>query len=282
MKILLTGREGQVGWELERSLAPLGEVRATGRAELDLAQVDAVRREVRRTAPDIIVNAAAYTDVDRAESDPSPAMAVNAAAPGALAEEAKRIDALLVHYSTDYIFDGEKGQPYLEDDPPNPVNAYGESKLAGERAIRAAGCRHLILRTGWVYSARGRNFLLTMLRLAREGKELRVVDDQSGAPTSARALAKATATLLGKAGAGGTFHMTAAGATSWHGFAAEIMACAGLGAKVTAVRSAEFPRPARRPRDSRLDNGKLHGAFGVMLPEWQQGLRDCLAHMGEQ
>lgn len=265
---------------MQRSLASCGEVLATGRAELDLSDFGAVRAAVRRAKPEVIVNAAAYTDVDRAQTDPEPAMRVNADAPGVLAEEAKRLGALLVHYSTDYVFDGEKGEPYLEDDPPHPLNAYGESKLAGERTIRAAGARHLILRTSWVYSGRGRNFLLTMLRLAREGNELRVVDDQVGAPTSACDLADATAALLGRPGPSGTFHMTAGGATTWHGFAREILAGAGLPAKVAAIRSAEFPRPAPRPRDSRLDNAKLLGTFDVRLPEWRQGLRDCLAQMG--
>jgi dTDP-4-dehydrorhamnose reductase len=279
VKILLIGRTGQVGWELERCLPALGELVATDRSMLDLADKDAIRRVVREVKPEVIVNAAAYTDVDRAQTDPELAMRANAAAPGVLAEEAKRLDGLFVHYSTDYVFDGEKGEPYLEDDPPHPLNVYGESKLAGERAIRAAGARHLILRTSWVYSGRGRNFLLTMLRLAREGKELRVVDDQVGAPTSAHDLAAATAALLGQSGPSGTFHMTAGGATSWHGFAREIVAGAGLPAKVAAIHNTEFPRPAPRPRDSRLDTGKLLRTFGVRLPEWRQGLRDCLAQM---
>lgn len=279
MKILLTGRDGQVGWELQRSLASCGELLATGRAELDLLDPGAVRAAVRAAKPEVIVNAAAYTDVDRAQSDAETATRVNAVAAGVLAEEAKRLGALLVHYSTDYVFDGEKGEPYLEDDTPHPLNVYGESKLGGERAIRATGVRHLILRTSWVYSGRGRNFLLTMLRLAREGKELRVVDDQRGAPTSARDLADATAALLARPESSGTFHMTAGGATTWHGFAGEIFARAGLPTKVAAIRSAEFPRPARRPRDSRLDNGKLLGTFGIQLPEWRQGLRDCLAQV---
>jgi dTDP-4-dehydrorhamnose reductase len=279
MKILLTGAGGQVGSALAPLVRGLGEVRATGRRELDLASADAIRAVVREVRPDVIVNAAAYTAVDQAESDAALAFAVNAAAPGVLAEEAKKLGALLVHYSTDYVFDGEKGAPYLEEDPPRPLSVYGESKLAGERAVRDSGCRHLILRTSWIYSGTGRNFLLTILRRAREGEELRVVDDQLGAPTSAHSVAEATAALLRSAEAHGTFHMTAGGETSWHGFAGEIAACAGLSPRMTAIRSAEFARPARRPRDSRLDSGKLRSAFGIRLPEWREDLRACLAGM---
>ena len=196
MKILLTGRNGQVGWELERALAPLGEVVATDRSTLDLADPDAIRRVVREVKPEIIVNAAAYTAVDKAESEPELAMRINGFAPGVLAEEAKRLGALLVHYSTDYVFDGEKATPYVEEDEPNPINVYGRTKLAGERAIQASGCRHLILRTSWVYGARGKNFLLAILRKARDAQELRVVADQVGAPTSVELVARSTLAAL--------------------------------------------------------------------------------------
>jgi dTDP-4-dehydrorhamnose reductase len=267
---------------LQHALASLGEVVTTGRTELDLADAEAVRAAVRSIRPQAIINAAAYTDVDRAQTDRETAMRINAVAPGVLAEEAQRLGALLVQYSTDYVFDGEKGEPYLEDDEPHPLNAYGESKLAGEQAIRAAGARHLILRTSWVYSHRGRNFVLTILRLAHERRELRVVHDQIGAPTCARHLAQATAGLLRNPGDGGTFHITAAGATSWHGFACEIIKLAGLPVAVAAIPSSEYRRAARRPRDSRLNTQKIAGRFGVQLPEWQYGLRDCLARMGRQ
>jgi dTDP-4-dehydrorhamnose reductase len=279
LRILLTGKNGQVGWGLARALPALGEVIATDRSTLDLANVDQIRRVVREVKPDVIVNAAAYTAVDKAEAEPEMAMVINAKAPGVLAEEAKRIGALLVHYSTDYVFDGEKGEPYVEDDAANPVNVYGKSKLAGERAICVTGGAHIIVRTSWIYSDRGSNFLLTMLRLAAEHKELRVVDDQLGAPTSAHALAKATAELVSGSLQSGTFHMTATGATSWHGFAAEIMAQAEIESKVIAIRSAELRRPARRPRDSRLSNGKLGATYGLALADWRLGLRDCLAQM---
>lgn len=277
MKILLTGRDGQVGWELERMLAPLGEIVATGRAQLDLADPDAIRRVVREAKPQVIVNAAAYTAVDKAESEPDLAMRINGDAPGVLAEEAKRLGGLLVHYSTDYVFDGEKGAPYTEDDQPNPINVYGASKLKGERAIQAVGPQHLILRTSWVYATRGNNFLLTMLRMAREGKPLRVVNDQIGAPTPAHALASATAALVPNRDQSGIFHMTSGGVASWYEFAVEIMETAGLAAKVIPIMTAEYPRPARRPRDSRLDNSKLSAQLGLALPGWQAGLRNVWA-----
>jgi dTDP-4-dehydrorhamnose reductase len=273
LKILLTGRSGQVGWELERSLAPLGQVTASDLATLDLADADATRRAVRAAKPDMIVNAAAYTAVDKAESERDAAFAVNATAPGVLAEESKRAGALLVHYSTDYVFDGTKQAPYAEDDPPNPLNVYGASKLAGERAIVASGCRHLILRTSWVYGPRGSNFMLTMLRLARERPELQVVDDQIGAPTSSLAIARATAQLL-RRGAGGLYHLTAAGAVTWCGFARAILARAGIATPVRAIRTEDYPTPAKRPRNSRLDCSRLRADFGLSLAPWEEQLSE--------
>jgi len=273
LKILLTGRNGQVGWELERSLAPLGQVIATDLATLDLADADATRRAVRAAKPDVIVNAAAYTAVDKAESERDLAHAINATAVGVLAEETKRLGALLVHYSTDYVFDGTKPSPYVEDDAPNPVNVYGASKLAGERAVQASGCGYLILRTSWVYGPRGSNFLLTMLRLARERPELQVVDDQIGAPTSSLAIARATAQLL-RRGAGGLYHLTAAGAVTWCGFARAILARAGIATPVRAIRTEDYPTPARRPRNSRLDCSRLRKDFDVALAPWEDQLSE--------
>ena len=248
MRILLSGRNGQVGRELERSLAPLGEVIATDRAMLDLADAEAIRRMVRETKPGVVVNAAAYTAVDRAESEPEAAMRINGTAPGVFAEEAGRLGALLVHYSTDYVFDGTKATPYVEEDPTHPLNVYGRSKLEGERAIHASGCRHVVLRTSWIYSARGSNFLRAILRRAREQSELRVVNDQIGAPTSAAAIARATALILGRTGPEGVFHASASGQTSWHGFAEAIVKSAGLPTRVVGIRSQDYPSAARRPR----------------------------------
>ena len=276
MRILLAGRNGQVGWELLKALAPLGEILAPGRVELDLLDTARLREAVRAANADVIVNAAAYTAVDRAESERDAAFAVNAAAPGVLAEEAKKSGALLVHYSTDYVFDGEKPAPYVEEDAPNPLNVYGASKLAGERAIAASGCRHLILRTSWVYGPRGSNFMLTMLRLARERPELRVVDDQLGAPTSSLAIARATAQLL-RPGAHGTYHLSAAGHTSWCGFARAILARAGIATPVTPIRTADYPTPARRPRNSRLNCARLRAEFGLALAPWEEALAETIA-----
>jgi dTDP-4-dehydrorhamnose reductase len=270
---MLVGRDGQVGRELARSLAPLGEVHALGRSQLDLADAGRISAVVRAASPVVIVNAAAYTAVDRAESEPELAFAVNATAPGVLAAEAARLGALLVHYSTDYVFDGSKPAAYVEDDPPHPLNVYGASKLAGERAIAAAGCRRLILRTSWVYGPHGSNFMLTILRAARERPELRVVDDQVGAPTSSVALARATAQVL-RAGGEGLYHLSAAGKTSWCGFARAILAHAGLDTPVVAIRSEEYPAAARRPRNSLLDNSRLQATFGVALAPWEEGLAE--------
>jgi dTDP-4-dehydrorhamnose reductase len=285
VKILLTGRTGQVGWELARALAPLGEVVAFDRAGLDLAAPDQILSAVRSVRPDVLVNAAAYTAVDRAESETDTAHAINAVAVAILAEEARRAQALLIHFSTDYVFDGTKDAPYVEEDRPNPLNAYGRSKLAGEQAICGVDGPHLILRTSWVYATRGMNFLLTIRRLLREGEELRVVSDQIGAPTSAGALAHATAELLRRHGvaalgdARGLYHATAAGYTSWYGFAAEIarLERSDRPVRVEPIASSEYPSPARRPRNSRLSNEKLLRRFGVSLPRWEACLETCHA-----
>lgn len=283
-RILLTGINGQVGWELQRTLQPLGEVVAVDRQGLDLTNPDRIRALVREVKPAIIVNPAAYTAVDKAESEPDLAQAINAVAPGIFAEEARRVDALLVHYSTDYVFDGAQATPYAEDAPTAPLGVYGRSKLAGEQAIAAAGCRHLIFRTCWVYGRRGHNFLITMLRLAGERVALRVVADQHGVPTWSRQIAEATALALARhAGQQGIYHLTAAGATTWHGFAAAQLATAhaqGLLARLPAVQAittADYPTPARRPANSLLDCTRLRADFGLALPDWATQLQLCLA-----
>ncbi len=276
MRILLIGRHGQVGWELERRLADLGEVIATDRSSLDLADPDAIVRGVRSARPEVIVNAAAYTAVDRAESEPEVAGRINAAAPAVLAEEARRGHALLLHYSTDYVFDGAKPQPYTEEDATNPLNVYGASKLQGERAIAASACRHLILRTSWVYAARGKNFLLSILRAAREKRGLRVVDDQVGAPTSAPAIAEATVRLLRTGKAEGLYHMSAGGKTTWHGFAEAILEEAGLAVAVQRISSGQYGAPARRPRNSLLENARMHRDFAFALGDWRGELASVM------
>ena len=278
MKILLTGREGQIGWELQRSLVAIGDVVATNRREFDLCDSNAMRSIVRKTSPDIIVNAAAYTAVDNAESEPDLAMQVNAIAPGILAEEAKWLGALLVHYSTDYVFDGSKKSPYKEEDAPNPLSVYGRTKLEGERAIAASKCRHLIFRTSWVYGPRGRNFLLTILKAAREKPELRVVDDQFGAPTSSAAIAEATARALRAGGAEGLYHMSASGRTTWFSFAQAILHKVAIAPPVVPIRSDQYPAKAIRPRNSVLDNARLKQAFGASLPGWESELEPAKLH----
>lgn len=279
MRILLTGRTGQIGWELERALSPLGELFAFDHASLDLAAPDQIVARVREVKPDLIVNAAAYTAVDRAESEPELAMQINGTAPGILAEETKRFGALLIQYSTDYVFDGAKPTPYLETDSPNPINSYGRSKLEGERAIQASGCRHLILRTSWIYGMRGNNFLLTILRLAREHAELRVVDDQIGAPTWCRDVATAAAHLANEAAAGGAeglYHLTAAGAISWCGFAREILRASGIDTPVRAISTGEYSARAKRPANSLLSGATIAARWKLQLPEWRISLGSCL------
>ena len=284
MKILLAGCAGQLGRELKRSLACLGEVIACDRRQLDLAQADSLRAMVRAMGPTVIINAAAYTAVDKAEAEPAAADAINALAPGILAEEAKRTGALLIHYSTDYVFDGTKATAYTEDDTPAPLSAYGRSKLAGEQAIVAAGARHLIFRTSWVFGLHGANFMKTMLRLGKERDELRVVGDQVGAPTWTRHLADVAALILArKEIPGGLYHLAAAGETSWHGYAEAIFATAlecDLLEKIPTVHrilSADYPLPAPSPANSRLDCTKFRRDFNLALPDWRTGLADCLA-----
>ncbi len=276
MRILLTGRNGQVGWELERALPALGEVLATDRTKLDLADLDAVRRIVREAKPGIIVNAAAYTAVDKAESEPELAMRINGEAPGVLAEEAALSGALLVHYSTDYVFDGKKAGAYSEEDATSPSSAYGRSKLEGERRIAASGAAHLVLRTSWVYGPRGRNFYLTIRRKAEAGERLRVVADQHGVPTTSAFLARETVALLGR-GARGLFNLVPSGATTWHGFACAIVAAIGVQVPVDAVATTDYPTPARRPANSALDNGKAAQCLGRALPDWRELLAECVA-----
>jgi dTDP-4-dehydrorhamnose reductase len=284
MKILLTGCAGQLGRELKRSLACLGEVVACDRRQLDLAAPDALRDAVRAIAPAVIINSAAYTAVDKAEAEPDAADAINARAPAILAEEARRLDALLIHYSTDYVFDGAKQTPYTEDDTTAPLSAYGRSKRAGELAIAAAGARHLIFRTSWVFGLHGANFMKTMLRLGKERSELRVIGDQFGAPTWTRHLADVTALVAARREIpSGLYHLAAAGETSWHGYAEAIFAEAQYGGLiekppvVLRIASAEFPLPAKRPANSRLDCSCFRRDFGLALPDWRTGLTDCLA-----
>ena len=285
MKILITGRHGQVSRELQLALGEQAELLVLGQAELDLGDGAAIRSAVRRSRPDLLINAAAHTAVDQAESEPESAFAINATAPGVLAEEALALGIPLIHYSTDYVFDGSKSAPYDEDDRPNPLGVYGRSKLAGEEAIRAVGGQHLILRTSWVYSLHGRNFLLTMQRLLQEREELRVVADQIGAPTWAGSIARATAALIqhwrnGQAGPWGTYHLTGQGETSWFGFAEAIAAqlrqqgkpCA----RLEPIASSDYPTPARRPLNSRLDCTRLQQAWDIRLPDWHAALLECL------
>jgi dTDP-4-dehydrorhamnose reductase len=284
MKILLTGCTGQVGYELERSLQGLGEVVAVDRARMDLADLDQVRDVIRAERPQLIVNPAAYTAVDKAESDSALAHRINAEAPALMAQEARALGAKLVHYSTDYVFPGDQPDPRAEGDATGPRNVYGASKLAGEQAIAASGADHLILRTSWVYGMRGKNFLLTMLRLARERDELRVVDDQHGAPTWSRTIADTTALMLAQAAAGGdawwpahggTYHLSSGGRTTWFGFTQAILEEAGIDCRLVPITTAEYPLPAARPRYSVLSSARLQERF-VRLPHWRDALRLCL------
>lgn len=295
-RILIVGSAGQVGVELQRSFADYGEITARDRDTFDLADPDQVRALVREVEPSIILNAAAYTAVDRAESDPEAAMAVNAQASRTLAEEALRADALLVHYSTDYVFDGSKAGPWVETDQPHPLNVYGASKLAGEEAIQQVGGKYLIFRTSWVYGPHGNNFLLTMLRLGNERDQLSIVDDQYGAPTTSIELADATRAIVGGVLAGnfgstadwaGLYHMTCSGSVSWCGFAREIFTQASkrLHGKVPVVASistADYPTPAQRPRNSVLSNEKLYRYFGCRLSSWEDALGATIARLPEQ
>ena len=292
MKILLLGCDGQVGWELQRSLQPLGEVLAldfqSRNFAADFSRPDTLAATVQAVKPDLIVNAAAHTAVDKAESEPALAQAINADAPGVLARSAAACGAWLVHYSTDYVFDGTGDQPRAEDAPTGPLSVYGRTKLDGEAQIRASGCRHLILRTSWVYAARGGNFARTMLRLAGMKTELNVIDDQVGAPTGADLLADLTALMARAARAqpdlAGTYHAVAAGATSWHGYARLVIETArARGVALTLppeallpIPTSAYPTPAPRPLNSRLDTRKLRERFGVHLPDWESGVRRLL------
>jgi dTDP-4-dehydrorhamnose reductase len=275
VRILLTGRTGQVGFELERVLAGFAELVPADRTKIDFTNSALIRDEVRKTKPELILNAAAYTAVDKAESEPETAMQVNGVAPGILAEEAKKLGALLVHYSTDYVFDGSGTSPYKEDDAPNPINVYGRSKLEGERRIAASGCRHLLLRTSWVYAPRGRNFFLTIAKKALAGEPLRVVSDQRGAPTEARLIAETTRALLER-GQEGVFNVVPSGETSWHGFAQAIVQAVGSSVKVDAIPSSAYPTPARRPAYSVLSTGKIARALGKAPPSWESSLDRCV------
>ena len=285
-KILVFGRIGQVGWELRHKLVCLGQVTAIEYPEIDFSKPDSIRAAVRAAEPAVILNAAAYTAVDKAESDPELATAINATAPGVIAEETKRLGSLLVHYSTDYVFDGAKLSPYVETDTPNPINVYGRTKLAGDQAIQAVGGDYLILRTSWVYGTRGSNFLLTMLRLAHERQELQIVDDQIGAPTSSECIAEATANILaqllapggrGLDGRGGIYNLTSTGETSWFGFAKALLTKSSSNFGFTVpnlipIKTSEFPRPAKRPANSCLSCQRLGQTFGVTLPQWEDAL----------
>lgn len=290
-RILLTGKNGQVGFELQRALAPLGEVVAVGTADCDLSDANAIRALMQRVQPQLVVNPAAYTAVDKAESDADKARAVNAVAPGVLGEEASRLGASVIHYSTDYVYDGSKDGLYTESDPVSPQSVYGQTKLDGERALQAATPRHVILRTSWVVGAHGGNFAKTMLRLAGDRDELKVVADQFGAPTSASLIADVTAHIarqILRDGADGflfgVYHLAAAGETSWHAYAQYVIGEAiGVGKalkatpdRVLPIPASSYPTPARRPQNSRLDTHKLRQTFGLHLPHWQEGVKHIL------
>ncbi len=301
MKILLTGKNGQVGFELQRALAPLGEIVAVDQVDCNLADADAIRRLVDTVRPDVIVNPAAHTAVDKAESEPALAQAINGVAPGVFGEEAAKLGALVVHYSTDYVFEGSKDSAYTEDDVPNPQSVYGKTKLAGELALAASGARHLIFRTSWVFGAHGVNFAKTMLRLAAERQGLKVVADQFGAPTSAALIADVTAQILGQYAQGrrlasadfpasfplGLYHLVAAGRTNWHEYAqAVVMAAQAAGKQlrmgptdVQAITTVDYPLPAPRPANSCLDTTRLRDTFGLCLPDWRQGLQHVLTQL---
>lgn len=291
MKIALFGRSGQVGRELEHVLPPLGGLLAYDRVTADLERPESVRDIIRRESPDVVINAAAYTAVDKAESEPQRAGQVNADSVGVMAEEVARTGGWLVHYSTDYVFDGMKSASYVETDPTGPLSVYGRTKLAGEQLVTASGCRHLIFRTSWVFAAHGANFIRTILRLLQERDELSVVDDQFGAPTSAARIAAVTAAAIGRLAGGapppasGIYHLAASGATSWHRYAASIAAAARAGGlplrvapdHIRPIPSSAWPQAARRPANSRLDTTKLRSTFEVILPPWEDDVRQVVA-----
>ncbi len=293
-KILLFGKNGQLGWELNRSLQPLGDVVAFGREEADFSDPQTLRKIVQTVNPDVIVNAVAYTAVDKAEAEEALAATINKTAPSVLAEAAQNLGALLIHYSTDYVFDGAKVDPYIETDVPNPGNAYGRTKLAGEQVIQASGCDYLIFRTSWVYAARGHNFLLTILRLAAERDELSIVADQIGSPTSARLIADSSALCLQQSVkermvglfSSDLYHLTASGETSWHGFAEKIVQFAEQIlhqplkiSRINAIPTLEYPTPAKRPLNSRLQLTRLENNFGVIMPTWETTLQCSIAEV---
>lgn len=293
MKILLLGKNGQVGWELNRSLQPVGEVIALDRTSADFSDPEKLRKIIRDISPDVIVNAVAYTAVDKAEEEEDLAQLVNGVSPGVLAEEAARLSALLLHFSTDYVFDGSKEMPYLETDEVNPINIYGKTKLAGEKSIESSGCDYLIFRTSWVYASRGSNFLLTILRLANERDELSIVSDQIGTPTSARLIAEVSQICLRQviserkaaAFASGIYHLTAKGSASWFEFAEKIIdksshKASGFRVKnLNGIPSSGYPTPAERPMNSRLDVVKLEKKFGLCMPHWEKSLGLCVEEL---
>ena len=283
-RILLIGKNGQVGWELRRALAPLAQVIPVDYPEIDLTDSAAIRKFISEVRPGWIVNAAAYTAVDKAESEPELALRINGLAPGILAEEAKRIQARLIHYSTDYVFDGRKATAYDESDAPNPLSVYGQSKLAGDQAVQQVDGDYLIFRLSWVYGARGQNFMRTMMRLAREREQLRVVSDQTGAPTWSRMIAEATALVVNHVvrrddmkSYKGVYHLSASGSTSWHGFTERIVALMPQAnvkcRQVEPIATSEYPTPARRPANSVLSCAKLERTFGLRLPDWEESLK---------
>jgi dTDP-4-dehydrorhamnose reductase len=287
--VLVTGKNGQVGYELQRALMPLGTVIAVDRTTMNLADSDSIRAAVAQIKPDVIVNAAAYTAVDKAESDQEAAMQINGIAPGVLAEEAKKLNALLIHYSTDYVYDGSKDGIYVETDATSPVNYYGLSKLAGEQAIEVTGVDHLILRTSWVYGSRGGNFLLTMLRLMKEREALNVIDDQHGTPTWSRLIAEVTAQIVKQSlkekqaaeFASGIYHLTSSGETTWHGFASKIAQLAAekndLKIKnIEKIPTSQYPTPAKRPHNSRISTQAIAARFSLTLPAWDEALALCM------
>lgn len=291
-RILLIGKNGQVGWELQRTLATLGSIISMGWPKIDLSKPDSIRNVIADTSPTVILNAAAYTAVDKAESEPDLAMAINGTAMEVLSQEAKRLNAALVHYSTDYVYSGDKSEAYVETDRPAPKSVYGQSKLAGDSAIQASDIPHLILRTSWVYGNRGNNFLLTMRRLMTERPELKVVNDQFGAPTWCRAIAEATAQILVQcrelnpngrldiSSVRGVYHLSCAGQTSWHGFAEAIRdktITHPTECLIAPIPTSSYPTPAARPRNSVLSNAKLRNTFGVCLPDWNEALKLCLS-----